>query len=79
MSDALKRGSVEYAEWLADKLHNTNDYSKEAAVLLVKQAKEIAEMSKDAARYHAWVYRRSFSLRGPNFNAAVDAAMENTK
>lgn len=38
---APKRGTVDYAEWLADKLHATNDYGKEAAALLVSQAKTL--------------------------------------
>ena len=38
---APKRGTVDRAEWLADKLHNTNDFGKEAAALLVHQAKEL--------------------------------------
>lgn len=40
----LRTGTVEYAEWLADKLHCTNDYGKEAASLLVKQAREIEQL-----------------------------------
>jgi len=36
-----KRGTVDRAEWLADKLHNGGDYGKEAAALLVHQAKEL--------------------------------------
>ena len=36
-----KRGTVDRAEWLADKLHNGGDYGKEAAALLVEQAKEL--------------------------------------
>jgi hypothetical protein len=38
---AQKRCHVDHAEWLADKLHNGGDYGKEAAALLVKQAKEL--------------------------------------
>lgn len=37
----LVKGTIEYAEWLADKLHCTNDYGKEAAELLVQQAKKL--------------------------------------
>jgi len=46
----LTRGSVEYAEWLADKLHNTNDYGKEAAGLLVRQARELQTLREQCAR-----------------------------
>lgn len=95
MSDALKRGTVEHAEWLADKLHNTNDYGKEAAYLLVKQATELEALREDAARYRKI---RNIAVHGPfecqnyeygwlevsgqhepGFDSAVDAAMENTK
>ena len=38
---------VDYAEWLADKLHNTNDYGKEAAFVLVKQAQQIVSLRAD--------------------------------
>lgn len=47
----LVKGTVEYAEWLADKLHCTNDYGKEAAALLVAQAKELDELKKDQPLY----------------------------
>lgn len=40
-TEAPKRGTVDYAEWLADKLHNGGDYGKEAAELLVSQAKAL--------------------------------------
>ena len=42
-----ERAPVEYAEWLADKLHNTNDYGKEAAAALVKQAHQIESLRAD--------------------------------
>jgi len=38
------RGSVDHAEWLGDKLHCTNDYGKEAAFMLVEQAKALDQM-----------------------------------
>lgn len=37
----LKKGTLDYAEWLADKLRNSGDYNKEAAELLVHQAKTL--------------------------------------
>jgi len=45
-----KRGTVDYAEWLGDKLHNTNDYGKEAAALLVKQAQDIKRLREALER-----------------------------
>ncbi len=36
-----KNAPVDYAEWLADKLHATNDYGKEAAAVLPEQARRI--------------------------------------
>lgn len=42
MTNALKRGTVEYAGWLADKLHNTNDYGKEAAAEMTDALKQAA-------------------------------------
>lgn len=56
--DCPNKGTVEYAEWLADKLHYTNDYGKEAAALLVAQAKELEELKKDHPLYRiaeAWM------------------------
>ena len=44
-----ERNPVDYAEWLADKLPNTNDYGKEAALLLVKQAREIVRLRGELA------------------------------
>lgn len=90
MSDALKRGTVEYAEWLADKLHNTNDFGKEAAVLLVKQVTELEALRKNDARYRWLRESKTFGgdlMRERIFNdycnegldAAIDAAMESTK
>jgi hypothetical protein len=34
-------GSLDHAEWLADKIHNGGDYAKEAASLLVYLAKRV--------------------------------------
>lgn len=54
-----KRDPVAYAEWLADKLHNGGDFGKEAAALLVNQAKEVERMREalevyaDPSFYHA--------------------------
>lgn len=53
---APKRGTVDYADWLADKLHATNDYGKDAAALLMFQARALEYMT--AARTQcapAWV------------------------
>jgi hypothetical protein len=60
-----RRGTVDRAEWLADKLHNGGDYGKEAAALLVHQAKELDYLR--AARENrkpAWVPARVW-LAGP--------------
>lgn len=48
---------IERAEWLADKLHNGGDYGKEAAALLVNQAKTLADMAMMLKRC-AWALRR---------------------
>lgn len=52
-SNAPKRGTVDRAEWLADKLHNTNDYGKEAAALLVEQARQIERLRYELRIYAA--------------------------
>jgi hypothetical protein len=40
-SEPVTRGSVERAQWLADKLRNGGDYREEVATLLVHQAMEL--------------------------------------
>jgi hypothetical protein len=52
-----KRGTVDRAEWLADKLHNGGDYGKEAAALLVEQAKALADVAM-MLKMCAWALRR---------------------
>ena len=60
-----KRGTVDRAEWLADKLHNGGDYGKEAAALLVHQAKELDYLrAAREGRKPAWVPARVW-LAGP--------------
>lgn len=54
---APKRGTVDRAEWLADKLHNGGDYGKEAAALLVEQAKALADVGM-MLKTCAWALRR---------------------
>lgn len=62
---APKRGTVDHAEWLADKLHNGGDYGKEAAALLVHQAKELDYLrAAREDRKPAWVPARVW-LAGP--------------
>lgn len=62
---APKRGTVDRAEWLADKLHNGGDYGKEAAALLVHQAKELDYLrAAREDRKPAWVPARVW-LAGP--------------
>lgn len=60
-----ERGAVDRAERLADKLHNGGDYGKEAAALLVDQAKEL-EYLRAAREQRApmWVPAR-VRLAGP--------------
>jgi hypothetical protein len=56
---------IERAGWLADKLHNTNDYGKEAAALLVQQAKELDYLrAAREGRAPKWVPARVW-LSGP--------------
>jgi hypothetical protein len=56
------RGSVDHAEWLGDKLHCTNDYGKEAAFMLVEQAKALVQM-----RYILWNAKNTIeALDGTN-------------
>lgn len=65
LGPAPKRGTVDRAGWLADKLHNGGDYGKEAAALLVEQAKEL-EFLRAAREQRAprWVPARVW-LAGP--------------
>ena len=61
---APKRGTVDYAEWLADKLHNGGDYGKEAAELLVSQAKALEYFTAGREqRAPAWVPDRVMLTR----------------
>ena len=36
---------------------------------------DFSPMGLDANANHSWAYRRNFTLRGPNLDAAIDAAM----
>lgn len=61
---APKRGTVDYAAWLADKLHNGGDYGKEAAELLVHQAKALDYLrAGHEDRKPAWVPDRVMLTR----------------
>jgi hypothetical protein len=45
---------TERAGWLADKICNGNDYAKEAAIVLVKQAEEIERLRGEVAQWKAF-------------------------
>jgi hypothetical protein len=61
---APKRGTVDYAEWLAGFLHNGGDYGKEAAELLVNQAKALEYLTAGREqRAPAWVPDRVMLTR----------------
>jgi hypothetical protein len=49
-----KLGTVDRAEWLADKLHNGGDYGKEAAALLVEQAHQIESLRDELRIEKQW-------------------------
>lgn len=50
-----EREPVDYAGWLADKLHAGGDYCKEAATALVRQAETIERLRAELAIAHQTV------------------------
>jgi hypothetical protein len=63
-TQAPKRGTVDYAEWLAGFLHNGGDYGKEAAALLVSQAKALDYLTAGREqRAPSWVPARVMLVR----------------
>lgn len=63
-TQAPKRGTVDYAEWLADKLRSGGDFGEEAAALLVSQAKALDYLTAGREqRAPAWVPDRVMLAR----------------
>ena len=63
---------IEKAEWLADKLHNGGDYGKEAAAMLVRQAKEIEELR--TSERDGWRYASELEAERKNLAEQLRAA-----